>query len=518
LPRLGGQSVPGWRTAGLLLAGMFIMILVLYRETMLYLGNLWSRVGDGPYGHGFLVLAVALYMIYHRREKVLALVPCPGARALPAVAASVLLWLAATLADIQVVQVISLLPLILAVTWAVTGGRVTRQLLMPVMFTAFALPVWSPLLPVLREITSTGAFFLIRLSGITAFLQDYEVQLPAGRLSIESACGGLHYLLAALTLGIFYAWLHYRDFRARLLVVVTAAGAAVLANILRVTVIIYLAYMTDMQHPLVKHHLMLGWYLFGALVLVLLFIDHMLYRRRLVVAGAATVPAVTARSSNCGCSLVQYGLLLAVVATLLVSGPVIAGWLKHRPVAVHNAVLELPSGQSGWSGPAPLTDSWMPVYHGASESRRGYRKDGARVLLYVGFYPQQSQGRELINELNSIGDNENWQQSGANRPVVSSNGLPVIEAELGSPGGRRRLVWYFYRVAGHDTTSRYVAKFLQVAGLLAGQQGAAVIVLATDSDGDMARARHILDDFLKAMEPALARVADGKPGEQGRDR
>jgi exosortase A len=519
LSRPGGQSVPGWRTAGLLLAGIFIMILVLYRETILYLGDLWSRVGDGPYGHGYLVLAVSLYMIYHRREKVLALVPCPGARALPAVAASMLLWLAATLADIQVGQVISLLPLILAVTWAVTGGRVTRQLLLPVMFTAFALPVWSPLLPVLREITSTGAFFLIRLSGITAFLQGYDVQLPSGRLSIEAACGGLNYLMAALTLGVFYAWLHYRNFRARLVVVVIAAGAAILANILRVTAIIYVAYMTDMQHPLVKHHLMLGWYLFGALVLVLLFIDHMIYRRRMVAAdGAATVPAVTPGSANCGYSLVQYSLLLSVVATLVMSGPVIAWWLEHRPVAAHNAMLELPSGQSGWSGPAPLTDSWMPVYHGASELRRDYHKDGARVLLYVGYYPQQSQGRELINELNSIGDSENWQQSGANRPVVSSNGLPVIETELESPGGGRRLVWYFFRVAGHHTTSRYAAKILQVAGLLAGQRGAAVVVLATDSDGDIARVRHVLDDFLKTMEPALVRVADGKPGEQGRDR
>ncbi len=510
--------MPGWRTAGLLLAGMFIMILVLYRETMLYLGDLWSRVGDGPYGHGFLVLAVGIYMIYHRREKVLALVPCPDAYALPAVVTSVMLWLAATLADIQVGQAISLLPLVLSVTWAVTGGQVARQLLMPVMFTAFALPVWSPLLPVLREMTATGAFFLIRLSGITAFLQDYDVQLPSGRLSIEAACGGLHYFLAALTLGVFYAWLHYRDYRARLLVVVTAAGAAILANILRVTVIIYLAYITNMQHPLVEKHLMLGWYLFGALVLVLLSIDHVIYRRRAAAPGAATIPAVTGSSVNCGYTLVQYGLLLSIVATLVVSGPVFALWLKNRPVAAHSAALELPSGRSGWSGPASMTDSWMPVYHGASDLRRGYQKEGARVLMYVGYYPQQSQGRELINELNNIGDSENWQPGGENHLVVSGNGLPVIETELVSPGGRHRLVWYFYRVAGHYTTSRYVAKILQVAGLLAGQQGAAVVVLATDSDGDMAKVRRVLDDFLKAMEPGLARMADGKPVEQGRNR
>lgn len=516
LSRHGVRLPTGWRRAGLLLAGMFMIILVLYRETTLYLGELWSRVGNGPYGHGFLVLAICLYMIYHRRKAILALVPCPDSGALPAVVLSVLVWLAATLADVQVGEAISLPLLIMSVTWAITGGRVIRQLLMPVMFTVFALPVWSPLLPLLREITATGAFFLIRLSGITAYLHGYEVQLPSGRLSIEEACGGLHYLLAALTLGAFYAWLHYRNFRARLLVVLIAAVAAILANIMRVTVIIYVAYISDMQDPLVQRHLMLGWYLFGALVLLLLFIDHRLYRRRMSSAGGATAPVATTSPADCGYGMVRYGLLPVIVATLVISGPVIGQWLKHRPATTHDTVPELPSGQAGWSGPVSLTDSWQPVYHGASDLRGGYHKDGSVVLLYLGVYPQQSQGRELINDLNRISNNEIWQQTGAKRRIVSSNGLSVNETELASTGGRRRLVWYFYRVAGHATANRYVAKALQVAGLLTGRRVAAVVALATDSDGDEAGARRKLDDFLTAMEPSLARVADGKPGERGR--
>jgi exosortase A len=492
------------------LAGTFVLVLALYRESTLYLGSLWSQFGEGPYGHGFLVLAIVVFLIYRSRERLRVLAPCPDIRALPAIAVCVLAWTAATLADVQLVQAVSLLPLILALAWAMAGATVARVLLFPVLFTVFALPVWSPLLPELREMTASGAFILARISGIPAFLEDYVVYLPSGQLSIDEACSGLHYLLAALTLGTFYSWLNYRNFPARALVVVMTAAAAILANILRVAVIIYLAHYTDMQHPMVKHHLMLGWYLFGALVLVLLFVDHLLYRTR-----SETVSATVPRSNGvdpggCSYSPARRMLLLTGVTLLILSGPVIAEWIKSRPAAVPDSMPRLPPGQSGWSGPSSPNDDWTPVYHGASELRGDYHKDNVRVLVYVGFYPRQSQGSELINDLNSLSNLPQWQQVGGTLQVTSDTGLSMLETVLLSADGQRRLVWYVYRVGGRYTTSRYMAKVLQVLGLLTGQRGAAVVVLAVDSDKEFTRARPGLEEFLAAMQPVLTRVAGGR--------
>lgn len=501
--------------ASLWIAGALVLVLVLYRDATMYLAGEWARYEDGPYGHGFLVLAVALYLVYLRRGRILVRQPCPCAGALLLVAFCVLAWLVAALADVVLLQAIVLWPLTVSLLWALAGRHVTRELLFPVMFMVFALPVWSPLLPLLRDITAGGAFYLVRLFGITAYLEGYEVRLPAGVLSIEAACSGLNYLLAALTLGVFYAWLNYRALRPRLLVVAIAAGAALLANILRVFVIVYLAYITNMQHPFVADHVMLGWYLFGALVLVLLGVDHLLYRRR----PAPATPAVSARTAvaavPCVYGRLQRFLVPFAAALLVVSGPAAAWWLKTRTDNAAPAVLVPPPGQAGWAGSASLQDSWQPVYHGAAGLRREYHKHGAKVQLYVGFYPQQRQGSELINDLNSIANPADWLLVGTDIRTAGADGLPVIEAELRSATGQPRLVWYRYRVAGRYTTSRYAAKALQVLAQLGGQQGAAVIALASDSDGDPAVARRTLEDFLAAMEPVLARIADGRSNEQG---
>ena len=509
-----GQPANGWRRASLSLAGVIALILILYRDTTLYLAGLWAEIDGGPLGHGYLVLGISLYIVWHRRETLHALKPCPSPAALPVVAACVLVWLVASLADVRIGQVFILLPLILAGIWAIAGWRVLQQLLFPVMFIAFALPIWSPLLPLLRSLTAAAAFFLVRLSGITAYLQDYIVQLPSGQLHIESACSGLNYLLGALTLGVFYAWLNYRNYRSRLLVVMLAAAAALLANILRVFVIVYVAYVTDMQHPLVNDHLMLGWYLFGGLVLVLLFADHMINRRGVEPADISIRATDATEGGGCGYSHARRYLLLAVVAGLIVFGPATVWWVNDRPVMTPGIALELPSGQAGWSGPISTDDSWMPVYHGATEIRRAYTRDGAQVLLYIGYYPRQSQGGELINELNSISNSEIWQQTGAERRIASPDGQAMLEAELLYTDGQRRLVWYRYRVAGRNTTSRYVAKVLQVAGLLVGRRDAAIMAIAADQGRDINAVRQELGDFLASMEPALARIVDGQPDGQ----
>lgn len=518
MPEHGGLPAAGWRGSGVALVGTLVLILLLYRDTTVYLAASWSRFQDGPYGHGFLVLFVVIYLIYRRRDRLRALVPFPAVRALPAVAVCVLVWLAASLADVQMLQAIVLLPLILAVTWAMAGAAVTRLLLLPVLFTVFALPVWSPLLPLLRAMTSAGAFFLVRLSGITAYLKDYEVQLPYGQLSIEAACSGLNYLLAALTLGVFYAWLNYGNYRSRLLVIGAAAGAALLANILRVFIIVYLAYVTEMQHPLVRDHLMLGWYLFGALVLVLLFIDHLVYRRRAPAPEIAPASITVAGRVVGGRGRLRRNLVQAAVLGLIVSGPAAAWWFRQPVAAFPPAALRLPPGQAGWSGPVSVNDDWLPVYHGASQLRGGYYKHGMQVLLYIGYYPRQRQDSELVNELNSISGGPTWQLSGRQSPVVSREGQRYLETDLAAADGRHRLVWYRYRVAGHYTVSEYMAKALQVAGLAAGRQEASVIALASDSGEDQARVRSALEEFLTAMEPALRRIVDGQPRVQGNDR
>ncbi|HSG10901.1 MAG TPA: exosortase A, partial [Gammaproteobacteria bacterium] len=299
---------------------MLLLLLVLYRDTTLYLAGIWSNWEDGGYSHGYLVVLISCYIIYSERRMLVRMAPCPYVPALLAVAACGLIWSVAGVATVQGMQAAVLLPLVTSVVWVVLGTQVTLKLLLPLMFVGLAIPVWSPLLPPLQVITAESAFWLTRLYGIPAFMQDFTLHLPAGRLSIHEACSGLHYLLAGVTLGVFYAWLNYRRWWSGLLGVLTIAVGAILANVLRVFIIIVLAYNTDMQHPYVEDHLRLGWYLFGALVFLLLLADQLFGRR----AGKACAEHVAIPATSCKYATASRLVIFSITAALLTAGPVMA--------------------------------------------------------------------------------------------------------------------------------------------------------------------------------------------------
>ena len=121
----------------------------------------------------------------------------------------------------------------------------------------------------------------------------------------------------------------------------------------------------------------------------------------------------------------------------------------------------------------------------------------------MGDYPVQSQGSELISDLNSIADESLWRLQYAHGRPVAQGGRRVLEQHMVSTTGQQRLVWYWYRVAGVTTSNRYLAKLLQVYGLVLGRPEASLVAVATDIKGDKQDSRQRLKDFIQSQEPLL---------------
>ena len=495
--------------AGLSIAVLLLLTLFFYRETSLFVMGLWNRWDSGEYyAHGYLAVIISLYLVYSQRGLLGSLTPCPSFIALFAVAASGLLWLAALLADVLMVQIIALLLLIISVIWATAGSRATRHLLFPLLIIVFALPIWDPLPPILQEMTTDAVFQVIRLVGVPALREGHLITLPAGQLAINESCSGLSYLLAALTLGMLYAHLNYQGFWSRVLIVMVSGIAAILANMVRVFIVVYVAYKTDMQHPLVNDHFNLGWFLFGGLVLVLIFIETRVFRHASRSGGTDRSQAADA-AGLCKYGYLQRMFVLVATFTLVAAGPAVAWWVEVSSPEVQDVNLEFPAGAGGWSGPMLTQDRWVPVFQGAISGMRAYGKDGKELYLYVGYYPVQDQGKELIYYLNRITNDEVWRPATRPERVTTTNNHTVIERVLESPVGQQRLVWYWYRVAGEPTTTEIEAKVLQVRGLLLGRYQASVVAIGANFDSDVDDARKVLSEFISEMRRPLEQMTDG---------
>jgi EpsI family protein len=152
----------------------------------------------------------------------------------------------------------------------------------------------------------------------------------------------------------------------------------------------------------------------------------------------------------------------------------------------------------------------MPEYHGAITRKQAYQKGSERVTLYIGYYPVQEQGKELINDLNRISNRNVWRTRYPRGRLQQTGNQQVLEQLLEKGGGAKRLVWYWYRVAGRNTTNRYEAKALQVLGLVTGKPQAFVVAVATDTGDDAGHARSVLREFLATMQVSLVKLTEGK--------
>ena len=246
--------------------------------------------------------------------------------------------------------------------------------------------------------------------------------------------------------------------------------------------------------------------LFGGLVFLLLVLDLGLSRSG---ADAGTTDAVIAPARACKYGSAGRSLLYVASLFLIVCGPALALWARQPLPVTGETRLVFPPAMQGWSGPSETHDGWMPEYHGAIAALRAYHRDGDDVYLYIGYYPRQSQGRELINELNHIANAGVWRTEPLAERAVSVDDRPVLETVIISPTGRQRLVWYWYRVSGKQTTNRYSAKALQVLGQVTGRTRASVTAVAVDIVTGKDDAQRLLREFVSAMGQPTAKMMDG---------
>jgi exosortase A len=495
---------PQWRHPGIAIVVLLLLTIVLYRQTIVYLTGLWNEISVGEYAHGYLVIAICLYLIISNRRSIFKVAPCPSYSVLPLVLLSSLTWLAAVLVDVEMLQSVGLLLIVFTLVWAVAGHQAMKLLAFPILFITFAIPVWFPLSPLLQDLTAEVVFWITRALEIPAFRQENLIVVPAGIFSIEEACSGLRYLLAALTLGALYAYMNYVTLPARVAVVLVTAAAAILANILRVFIVVYVGYKTEMQHPWVEDHLMLGWYLFGGLMAIMLFLDTRLYRQ----GSAADMAVIVAANDRCCNRGQRHYLAIALLGSLiLLTGPAVI-YLQNnqQPVPVTDILIALPDGADGWTGPMVSDNNWMPVYKGSIEQKMDYKKQTDTVTLYIAYYPRQKQGEEVINVINQITNNKKWRLKYAHARDRQLPGYSAKEQLIENAQSEQRLIWYWYNIGGEVTINKYQAKLLQLVSLVKRHPQSYVVAVSVDIKQDIEFARESLLDFTTVMEGQLANL------------
>lgn len=484
-----------WRCAGLLLLLSTAGLLTLFWTTVAFMVSTWW--GDRTYGHGFLILPVALALVWWQRDRLLESAPRAEPWGLLLLAGAVLAWLVAAAADVQVVQQVAVIAMLQSLVLTLLGWRVTRQLLFPLAFLYFAVPFGNFLVPPLQQITADLSVFLLKWSGVPIFRDYLYLYIPSGSFVVAEACAGIRFLISTIVLGTLLAYVLFSSWWRRLVVIVLSVAIPILANGVRAYGIVMIAHLSDFRVAVGVDHLVYGWFFFS--IVTLLLIGAAFALREPKQQPATVSGSALARRSSGAFSPVRTALTTTAALAVLAAGPA----LNRLTDPEHSAVVaaEFPAWHvsGGWQSASSPASDWRPVFRGTDAEVLQTFSDGERTVdLFVAGYAFQRQGSEVINETNRFTDETRWRRVGVGTASARVEGQDVgVLAERIASTDRKRLIWYWYWVDGRFTASKIEAKLLQArARLMFENPAAAVIAVTADYQEGPSEAAAALQAFL----------------------
>jgi exosortase len=221
-----------------LLAGgaLLASFAILYRHVIVKLVHDWAT--DDNYSHGFLIVPLALYLAWERRQRLSELAPQPSVTGLLIVLASVGVLAAGTLGAELFLARVSLIGVLAGAIVFLYGWQHLRTLAFPVAFLLLMIPlpalIFNQIAFPLQLLASRAGEMALSLLRIPVLREGNVIVLAHTTLEVAEACSGIRSLVSLLTLGIVYGYFIDPRGLVRVAVALSTVPVAIAANGLRV--------------------------------------------------------------------------------------------------------------------------------------------------------------------------------------------------------------------------------------------------------------------------------------------
>lgn len=260
--------------AVMLAIGFVLMFAPTFRDLAT---TVWSR---DEQGHGPIILAVVLWLVYRKHEELLALPSRP--HLLSGSLCFVLglcMYVLGRSQAVLLLEVGALIPIFAALLLLLKGGAAVRLLWFPLFFMLFMVPLPATLViavttPLKSAVSAVASSLLYQLgypvgrSGVILTVGPYQ-------LLVADACAGLNSMFTLEALGLLYMnIMNYKSAARNLMMAVMIVPISFVANIVRVCILVLVTYHFGDEAGQGFVHGFAGMVLFIVALTLILAFDH----------------------------------------------------------------------------------------------------------------------------------------------------------------------------------------------------------------------------------------------------
>jgi exosortase A len=232
--------------------------------------QVWNE--STAYNHCYLILPIAAYLVWERREALLVRAPSPSIWPVAAMVPVCLVWLLAARIQIMEGRQLAAMTLFELFVLAILGFSAWRVIAFALLYLYFLVPTGAFLTPALQDFATRFAVRGLEFVGIPVYSDGAIIEVPSGSFEVAEACAGLRFLIASIALGALYAYMIYRDWVRRAAFVVASVIVPIIANGLRVLGLVIYGNWRGNGEAALADHLIYGWVFFSMVSLFLIMI------------------------------------------------------------------------------------------------------------------------------------------------------------------------------------------------------------------------------------------------------
>lgn len=485
-----GNAKP-WRDHGLALGTIILLIVLAFNDALSAALQVW--IVSPTYSHCFLIIPIAAWLVWEKRDTLAMIRPAVAPRFLWLVPFLLVLWWLGELSAINEVRQYAVVALFQVMIATLLGVEVLRLIWFPVLFLLFMVPTGEYLIAPMQHFATRFVDICLNLLHIPHYTEGTTFELTNGRFEIAEACAGLRFLVATVTLGVLFSYLVFRKAHKIALFLLASVVVPLIGNGLRCVGIILIAHFSNNEYGAGADHIVYGWGFNVAILLILILVGSFF---RDDVHDTPFVPRPNPKPDT-----VQHlAKMVAVAAVLISAGPAFAYWHNSRDTQPNMSAIVNTLQAGGWQ--QKDAGDWSPQFPGADAQLMMSNASGAHPIdLFVGYYIRSRTGHTMTAHLNQAWDISVWTRT-INDVSTAPQGRQDIRfrESIINSGYEKRLVWSTYWANDRFTLSPMTVKFLQTQAFFQGQEAQAFVALSTPIDGPVEDARARLANKVSGMD------------------
>ncbi len=489
----------------------------IFWDGLAFMVKYWERE---EYNHGYLIPVVAFYLLLLRGDEFGKLKLSGTWLGLFFIIGGVLSSVMGKISGTYQLTEYGFLMALFGVVVGAIGWSGFRKVWTSFVYLIFMIPLpfwlYQSLSGELQLVSSELGVAVIRLFGVSVFLEGNVIDLGVFQLQVAEACNGLRYLFPLMSFGFLCAVIYLGPWWHRVLIFVSTIPITIFMNGFRIGVIGVLVDNFGIAQAEGFLHYFEGWVVFMA-CLALLFLEMVILaklggKRLMEVFG---LDALTMSSAK---NLLPSGVnkqTLAAVVLLTASAALMFGLQGYRDLIPDRERFDrFPLVIGEWSGrDSTITDVAILETLAADDYFLGtYRNkvSGSQVGLWIAYYEEQRHGN-AVHSPKACLPGGGWQIESLDEYVVSDIGPNgenyTINRAVIAKGEMRQLVYFWFVERGRIQTNEYAVKwFIFWDALTQNRTDGALVRVSTFVPDvvDLPEADTRLEEFVRALDPKLA--------------